>query len=279
VTIGGMLLHNFIIWAFYVRRKYKSQRKDCRTVRLTAGERVWHWTLFASFTLLGITGFALSFSESVVFKWMYDTFLTEQVRAWVHRIAAIVMMADMLIFITIMTLKRDGRRKWWVEMLPRLHDISDIIKTMSYHLGISKERPRYHVFNYVEKAEYWALWWGTVLMALTGFVLWFSRLLPDDSPTWLLDVSRTIHFYEAVLACLSIAVWHFFFVIWHPADYPINLSSITGRLSDHEAKERFIDSAIEAQAEQKKKMPEKNNQEIKEPETEKPEIQEPEKEK
>jgi len=249
VTIGGMLFHNFIIWAFYVRQKYKNRCDKCTTVRLTVPERIWHWVLFASFALLAITGFALSFSESFLIRWMYDVFLTEQARALLHRIAAIVMLIDMIIFIVAVSIKPEGRRKWWREMMPRPHDISDFFRTMFYYLGITNERPRYHVFNYIEKAEYWALWWGTVLMALTGFILWFSRMLPADTPTWVLDVSRTIHFYEAVLACLSIAVWHFFFVIWHPAEYPISLLSITGRIDDHEAKERFIDEAIEAQTE------------------------------
>ena len=48
------------------------------------------------------------------------------------------------------------------------------------------------------------------------------------------DISRTIHFYEAILATLAILVWHFYFVIFNPDVYPMNLSWLTGRLSEEE---------------------------------------------
>ncbi len=250
-VIGGMLLHNLIIWSFYVRRKFRSQQKSkCKVVRMNGFERIWHWALFFSFTLLGITGFALVYPDSWVFSWMFDSFLSEQSRAWMHRAAAIVMCVDMGIFLVYKTVTSHGRNRWWKEMFPGWHDIKDVFVTMTYHLGITKEKPLYRVFNYAEKAEYWALWWGTLVMAVTGFVLWFSHLLPAGTPDWLLDISLTIHFYEAILACMSIAVWHFFFVIYHPEEYPVNLSSITGRLTDHEAEERFTKEAIKIQEEE-----------------------------
>ena len=51
------------------------------------------------------------------------------------------------------------------------------------------------------------------------------------------DVSRTVHFYEAVLATLAIIVWHFYFVIFNPDVYPMNLAWLTGRMSEREMRE------------------------------------------
>ena len=40
--------------------------------------------------------------------------------------------------------------------------------------AVASSSPRYRRFNYAEKAEYWALVWGTAVMAVTGVVLWFN---------------------------------------------------------------------------------------------------------
>jgi hypothetical protein len=51
------------------------------------------------------------------------------------------------------------------------------------------------------------------------------------------DVARTIHFYEAWLAVLAIIVWHFYFVLLNPDIYPMNLSWLTGTLSESEMRD------------------------------------------
>ena len=88
--------------------------------------------------------------------------------------------------------------------------------------------------------EYIALIWGTVIMALTGLVLWFPGVLTRWAPGWLVEVSEVVHFYEAWLAFLAIVVWHFFFVIFHPEEYPLNLTFMTGKVTKHKAAERDL---------------------------------------
>ena len=247
VTIGGMLVHNFVIWLFFARKKTRYQRKHGRVERLSSAEKIWHWAMLISFAILTVTGFALSFSESVLFRWIYDFGFSEKARAWLHRAFAIVMIIDMIYFMAYTVFTRRGRRMWWIHMFPRWRDVREFFATMGYYLFIRKEKPRYGVFNYAEKAEYWALLWGTAVMVLSGFVLWFSNYLPPDSPPWVYAVAQLVHFYEAVLAGLSIVVWHLFHTVFHPEEYPLGTSFLTGKLTDHEAEERFTDEAIRAQ--------------------------------
>ena len=49
--------------------------------------------------------------------------------------------------------------------------------------------------------------------------------------------TQTIHYYEAWLATLAILVWHFFFVILHPEEYPMSWTWLTGRMTREAAKE------------------------------------------
>ncbi len=247
VTIGGMLLHNSIIWTYFVRRKYRYQKKRGVVVRMSAFERFWHWAMLIAFILLAVTGFALSFSETAAVKWVYELGFTESARAFIHRLFAVVLIVDSLLFGWMMLFTRSGRRKWLWGMMPRWQDFKDFHGTMAYHLFSRKEKPRFAIFNYAEKAEFWALWWGTAVMALSGLVLWFSVELPADAPKWLVPVAKVVHYYEAVLAVLSIIVWHFFHTVFHPEEYPLGTSFLTGRLSPEEAEERFTHEAVAEQ--------------------------------
>jgi cytochrome b subunit of formate dehydrogenase len=86
----------------------------------------------------------------------------------------------------------------------------------------------------VEKAEYWALIWGTAIMGSTGVLLWFDNASMGLITKFGLDIARTIHFYEAWLATLAIFVWHFYFVIFNPDSYPLNLAFWKGTLTEEE---------------------------------------------
>ncbi|MCP4213533.1 MAG: hypothetical protein GY765_02700, partial [bacterium] len=124
-------------------------------------------------------------------------------------------------------------------------DISDLINSLKFFTGISKEKdaPRYGVFNFGEKFEFWALVWGSFVMLASGLILMLPKALPADWPSWVVAVSRVVHFYEALLATLAILVWHVFHVMFHPDEYPLNTSWITGYITEKEAKHRFEDEA------------------------------------
>ena len=92
-------------------------------------------------------------------------------------------------------------------------------------------------FSYIEKAEYWALIWGTFVMAATGFIMWFDNTFIGLLTKLGYDVARTIHYYEAWLATLAIVVWHFYFVIFNPDSYPLNLAFWKGTLTEEEMAE------------------------------------------
>ena len=82
----------------------------------------------------------------------------------------------------------DGRRML-VDMLPDWKDATDVRDAMLYYLGKSTQRPLFRRFSYAEKAEYWALVWGTFVMATTGFMAWFKVLFGAHLPGWWIDVA------------------------------------------------------------------------------------------
>jgi adenylate kinase len=96
---------------------------------------------------------------------------------------------------------------------------------------LAKEKPRFGRFGYPEKMEYWAVVWGTIIMGVTGLMIWFKLGTTHWLPRWCVDVATTVHYYEAILACLAIVVWHFYDVIFDPDVYPLNRACVDGRVS------------------------------------------------
>lgn len=71
-------------------------------------------------------------------------------------------------------------------------------------------------------------------MGVTGFILWFDNTFMGILTKLGWDAARAIHYYEAWLATLAIIVWHFYFVIFNPDVYPLNLAFWKGTLTEEE---------------------------------------------
>jgi formate dehydrogenase gamma subunit len=229
VTIGAMLLHNLLAWRKKAAAKLRTERRT--VLRLTAGQRVQHWLLLTSFAVLVISGFALVYPDA-----FFGTEVGEATRRLVHRIAALVMIGLGIYHVAYITVTRDGR-SWLRDMAPKVADLKDLVRAIRYYVGASAERPRFGRFGYPEKAEYWAVVWGTVVMGVTGLLIWFKPGFFGLLPRWWVDVAIAIHFYEAVLATLAIVVWHFYGVIFDPDVYPVNLAFYDGRVSEAQYRE------------------------------------------
>ncbi len=242
VVAGGMVVHNALDLLKKIRRKLAIQQGLIEPahvahrlyLRMTLHERLQHGVLVLSFTLLVVTGFMLRFPEA----WWVVAIRNLSVRAFEwrslsHRLAGVVLVASGLWHFSYLAFTQPGRALFR-DLLPRWRDVTDPLAVMKYNLGFAPTKPAFPRFSYIEKAEYWAMMWGSILMGLTGAILWFDNTSLGLFTKLGFDISRTIHFYEAILATLAIIVWHFYFVIFNPDIYPMNLAWLTGRMSEEE---------------------------------------------
>ncbi len=233
VVIGGMALHNALILNYYLVEKRRHDRMERGVVRFDRIQIAQHITLALTFILLVLTGFALRYPEALWVKWTGIAFLSEPARSWTHRIAGVGLILFSVVHVFYILFARRGRDEF-VAMLPNFRDLTDFTQNMGFHTWRTKRKPRFGRYDYTQKAEYWALVWGTALMAITGLVLWFPVTATAWAPAWIVSISETIHFYEAWLATLAIVIWHFFFVMAHPDVYPMSWIWLTGKMPEHE---------------------------------------------
>jgi formate dehydrogenase gamma subunit len=227
VVIGGMLVHNGLLFFKKVSAHLRSSGRP--VIRMSLSQRWQHAVLATSFIVLAITGFALKFPDSWVAKIMGSN---EPFRRWSHRIAGIILLVVGLCHIIYILASKDGR-KLVKDLFPVKKDLTDVWDAVRYLCGLSGKKPHIGRFGYAEKMEYWAVVWGTIIMGVTGLMIWFKMDVTHWLPRWLVDVALTIHYYEAILACLAIIVWHFYHVIFDPDVYPLNMACYDGKVSEH----------------------------------------------
>ena len=227
VIIGLMVLH----WLIDLQRHLRDVlAKRPQVMRMRADEVVQHALLALSFISLVISGFALRYDQGLVARFFFGWEGGFEVRGTLHRIWAVVFMGT-IVWHALFLFSPRGRR-FFKDMWPIQRDFRFFLRRMLYNLGLRPRMECVQRFNYVEKAEYWALVWGTAVMVVTGLMLWFDNWFIQFLPKGVLDVALVIHFWEAWLASLAIVVWHFYSVIFHPDVYPMNPSWITGHIPD-----------------------------------------------
>ncbi|MGW8283287.1 MAG: cytochrome c3 family protein, partial [Gemmatimonadota bacterium] len=208
IVIGGMLIHNTIIMMWYLRQARRRHVSQPSFDRLTRSYVLQHVVLVLSFVVLVLTGFALRYGDAWWVTGLTSIGFDESIRAAIHRVAGVILIVGSFWHIFWIALYRHGRR-FLRDMAPRPTDVTELASNVGFHLDITKKPARFARFGYIEKAEYWALVWGTALMAITGIVLWFPARAVEFAPAWIVTASQTIHFFEAWLATLAIIVWHF----------------------------------------------------------------------
>ena len=145
---------------------------------------------------------------------------------------------------------RHGRKDFY-ELLPSLKDFSDVFNQIKIYLGLRKEKVKYGRFSYVEKFDYWAVYWGLIMMIGTGMIMWlfqgrFDPVIigeinlkfgPDLITNTVHAIAREMHSDEALLATLVIIGWHFYNVHLNPHKFPMSKVWLNGKVSEKEIKE------------------------------------------
>jgi cytochrome b subunit of formate dehydrogenase len=234
LLLGLMFIHNLGDW---IRKLIRLRRGGSKTpqhavtngngMRMYPTERIQHALLALSFIILTWSGFALKWPNE---WWAVPLTMFEEVgvRRNIHRGAAVLFIVVSFAHLFTLLFNKDLRRHW-KSLLPKWSDIGLAMQGFAYNIGLRKTPPNLPSHSYIEKAEYWAVVWGAVLMSVTGLLLWANDIVLQYLPKSWLDVATAIHWYEAVLAAAAIAIWHFYSVIFDPDVYPLDTAFLTGQ--------------------------------------------------
>lgn len=207
--------------------------------RFSPFHRVIHFTLMVSFFGLVLTGMPLAFQDQAWARWLYATMGGYPTAGYIHRICAgLTFLAAFLHFAYcsyLVFVKKDAKNIIWgvdaIIIQPR--DVKDIIADVKWLLGFGPH-PAFDRWIYWEKFEYLSLIWGTIVMALTGFMLWFPTTFSIVLPGWAIDMGLVAHRYEAILAAAFVFTIHFIHTHLLPEKLPVDETIFTGAVSEEE---------------------------------------------
>ncbi len=212
---------------------------DRSVQRFDIHQRVQHWFMLSGVILLGITGWPLrgaGDAEAAVYSKAFMRLFggAEGAANW-HRVGAILIIISSVYHLVYLTFLA-SKKRLPMSMLPLPRDLFDIRDNILFMLGVKKERPKFDRYMYLEKFDYWAVFWGIVMMVGTGFIYWFPTFFAKWAPSWVLTATFIIHGEEATLAIMFLFVVHFYNVHLKPSIFPMNWAWLNGRISVEDLK-------------------------------------------
>ncbi len=176
--------------------------------------------------------------------------LPGQVEAVVHRVAGSVLLLLFIYHLSylayniikdeVLPMKKRGELtvKNLVKLLlnqplvPNLKDARDILDLLKYLLFLTHERPKGAKWTWKEKFDYWAPFWGMLIIGTSGLILWNENLSARIFTGQIINYALIAHSDEALLAALFLFIWHWYNVHFSLSVFPMGTAFINGCLSE-----------------------------------------------
>ena len=212
-----------------------------RIRRFNTVDRLFHLFLMVTFLTQSATGFSRLFFTTSWGKALSDVFGGYEATLNIHKTAGVVMMVGFAIHTAYLL----TRVNWQNlpksifgpdSLVPNLDDARNFFKGLRWFLG-SGSKPAFDRWTYWEKFDYWAVYWGLPLLAVTGVMLMYPLQTARLLPGWVLNIAVLLHGAEAILAASYIFIVHFFIGHLRPTSFPMNEAMFAGSVPLEEALE------------------------------------------
>ncbi|MCC7327657.1 MAG: hypothetical protein IT521_12745 [Burkholderiales bacterium] len=210
--------------------------------RFTPAQRVLHALLMLSFLGCALTGLPLIFADRPWAAALARTLGGFESAGVIHRICAFVMIVVFVthvvaVFARAIASGRLMATLWGPDsMVPQPQDIIDLYRNFKWFIGAGPQ-PKFDRWTYWEKFDYWAVFWGMLIIGGSGLLLWFPVFFARFLPGWVFNIASLVHGEEALLAVGFIFTFHFFNGHLRPQKFPMDTVIFTGRISEHELRE------------------------------------------
>jgi len=210
--------------------------------RFTREQRYLHAVLFSTFLGLAATGLPMRFSQSLWARKFAAVVGGFGTIIFFHKLFAVVLTIAFLIhlkeIVTRGVIHREKGIFWGsTSMVANWKDVKDILGHLRWMIGLGP-KPKFGRYAYWEKFDYWAVFWGMLVIGFSGYAMWFAPFFATFLPGWALNAVLVIHSEEGLLAILFIFSIHFVNTHLRPDTFPMDMVVFTGVESEEEFKHK-----------------------------------------
>ncbi|MCP4409511.1 MAG: hypothetical protein GY807_17525 [Gammaproteobacteria bacterium] len=191
-----------------------------------------HIAVIGSFLLLAVTGLVLKFHFTSWARVVTSVLGGLESTRLLHRLGALITFGYAFLHLLDL-IKRVIRDKdfsilqGWRSMVPGVRDWRDLTAHLHYFL-YQGPRPAFDRWTYWEKFDYFAVFWGVMIIGVSGLLLWFPVFFTEFLPGWVVNAAHLIHSDEALLAVGFVLVFHLFHSHLRPENFPLDPVIFTG---------------------------------------------------
>jgi formate dehydrogenase subunit gamma len=248
-----------------MEKKYIIKVKDGKKYffRFTVNQRLQHIILASSVIVLVLTGMPLKFKDTLWAPFLYKWLGGINLAPIIHRFAGVILLLLFAYHLGYMTynffieeiipLKKSKRMNLQEivnailrqPMMPNRKDLKDIKDLLKYLFFLTDKKPMGAQFNWKEKFDYWAPFWGIVIIGTSGIIMWGQELATKIFPGYIISFALIAHSDEALLAALFLFLWHWYNVHFSLSVFPMGTVFLTGYLTEELMVEEHYEYYVE----------------------------------
>src|ERR1017187_6519692 len=211
-------------------------------MRFTREQRYLHAVLFTTFLGLAATGLPMRFAQTPWARRFASGVGGFGAIIFFHKLFAVVLTIAFLIHLKEIFMRGVLHREkgiFWgsTSMVANWKDVKDLVGHLRWMVGLGP-KPQFERYAYWEKFDYWAVFWGMLVIGFSGYAMWFAPFFARFLPGWALNAVLVVHSEEGLLAILFIFSIHFVNTHLRPDSFPMDMVVFTGVESEEEFKHK-----------------------------------------
>lgn len=192
--------------------------------RFAVGWRIGHLVLIVVTMTLVLTGVTVLYADSFWAPYVAKALGGPRIMGIIHRVAAAGFLGVFLVHLAGVTV--GILRNWKTfrffgpdSLVPRWKDFIDAWGMFKWFFK-KGPRPVFDRWTYWEKFDYWAVFWGLLIIGFSGLMLAFPHVTASLLPGWVFNVATLVHGEEAFLCAVFLFTVHFYNNHFRPDKWP-----------------------------------------------------------
>jgi cytochrome b subunit of formate dehydrogenase len=208
--------------------------------RFGSTQRVLYAALIVAFLGLTLTGLALKHSNYYWGQRLANGLGGfRSVSVWHHFFAVLAIVACTVYLVrAIARISRLRHERSWKtlvlgpdSLVPNGRDVRDFARMLGWFIGFG-QKPGFERWTYWEKLDYWAFYLAAGLIGISGAMLWYPNVFCLVLPGSILNAAKMVHAEFAIYMASVLFLIHFFHAHFRPEKFPLDLSVVTGLVSE-----------------------------------------------